>query len=64
MVTNDEVRKRSGMGKLEEILRKKRLRWLGHLHRMSDDTKTGDEMERRRKVKKRKTTKELEDDNN
>ena len=37
MVTNDEVRKRSGMGKLEDILRKKRLRWLGHLHRMLDD---------------------------
>ena len=37
MVTNYEVGKRSGMGKLEDILGKKRLRWLGHLHRMSDD---------------------------
>jgi hypothetical protein len=33
-VTNEEVRKRSGMGKLEDTLRRNRLRWLGHVHRM------------------------------
>jgi len=36
-VTNDEVRRRIGMPKLEYIIRKRRLRWLGHLHRMSND---------------------------
>jgi len=45
MVTNDEVGKRSRMGKLEDILRKKRLRWLGHLHRMPDDRITKQSME-------------------
>ena len=35
-VTNEEVRRRTGMVKLEDILRKKRLRWLGHLHRMEN----------------------------
>jgi len=34
MVTNEEVRKRTGMGKLEDTLRKSRLRWFGHVHRM------------------------------
>ena len=34
MVTNEEVRKRTGMGKIEDTLRKSRLRWFGHMHRM------------------------------
>ena len=33
MVTNEEVRKRTGMGKIEDTLRKSRLRWFGHMHR-------------------------------
>jgi hypothetical protein len=36
-ITNEEVRRRTGMGKMEDILRKKRLRWLGHLHRMDNN---------------------------
>ena len=34
MVNNEEVRKITGMGMLEEILRRNRLRWMGHIHRM------------------------------
>ena len=37
MVTNEEVRKITGMGTLEVILRRNRLRWLGHIHRMDDN---------------------------
>jgi len=33
-VTNVEVRRRIWMGKLEHIIRERRLRWLGHQHRM------------------------------
>ena len=36
-VTNEEVRKRTGMGNLLSILRRNRLRWLGHVHRMSSN---------------------------
>ena len=36
-VTNEEVRKRTGMGNLLNILRRNRLRWLGHVHRMSSN---------------------------
>jgi len=34
-VTNEEVRKRTGMGNFLNILRRNRLRWLGHVNRMS-----------------------------
>ena len=33
-ITNLEVRRRTGMDKLEDIIRKRRLQWLGHVHRM------------------------------
>ena len=36
-VTNEEVRNRTGMGNLLNILRRNRLRWLGHVHRMSSN---------------------------
>jgi hypothetical protein len=36
-VTNEEVRRRTKMLKLELIIRKRRLRWLGHLHRMRNN---------------------------
>ena len=36
MVTNEEVRRRTGMGNLEETLRKNRLRWFGHVCRLDD----------------------------
>jgi hypothetical protein len=36
-VTNEEVRKRTGMGNFLNILRRNRLRWLGHVHRMSSN---------------------------
>jgi len=35
-VSNVEVRKRTGMAKLEEIIKERRLRWLGHMVRMED----------------------------
>ena len=35
-VSNVEVRKRTGMAKLEEIIKERRLRWLGHVIRMED----------------------------
>ena len=37
-VTNEEVRKRTGMGNLLNMLRRNRLRWLGHVHRMITHT--------------------------
>jgi len=36
-VTNEEVRKRTGMGNLLNILRRNRLRWLGHINRMDSN---------------------------
>jgi len=35
-VSNVEVRSRTGMAKLGEILKERRLRWLGHVIRMED----------------------------
>jgi len=35
-VSNAEVRRRTGMAKLEEIFKERRLRWLGHVIRMVD----------------------------
>jgi hypothetical protein len=34
-VTNEEVRRKTGLEKLEVILKRRRLRWWGHLQRMS-----------------------------
>jgi len=36
-VSNELVRQQTGMVKLEEILAKRRLTWLGHVHRMDDN---------------------------
>ena len=36
MVTNEEVKRRTGMHNLEEILRRNRLRWFGHVCRLDD----------------------------
>ena len=36
-VTNDEVRRRSALPKLENIIRARRLRWFGHVHRMNEE---------------------------
>ena len=33
-ITNVEVRRRTGMDRLEDIIRKRRLQWLGHVQRM------------------------------
>ena len=35
-VSNVGVRKRTGMAKLEEIIKERRLRWLGHVMRIED----------------------------
>jgi len=35
-VSNAKVRKGTGMAKLEEIVKERRLRWLGHVIRMED----------------------------
>jgi len=35
-VSNVEVRKTTGLSKLEEIIKERRLRWLGHVLRMED----------------------------
>jgi len=35
-VSNVEVKKRTEMAKLEEIIKERRLRWLGHVIRMED----------------------------
>jgi len=35
-VSNEMIRRQTGMAKLEMILTKRRLRWLGHVHRMDD----------------------------
>ncbi len=36
MVTNEGIRRRTGVAKLEEILRRNRLRWFGHVNRLDD----------------------------
>ena len=36
-ITNDTVSERTGMQKMEDILRRKRLRWLGHIYRMDEN---------------------------
>jgi len=33
---NDDVRKKTGLRKLEDIIKERRLRWLGHVLRMQD----------------------------
>jgi len=38
-VSNVEVRSRTGMAKLGDIIKERRLRWLGHVIRMMDDCK-------------------------
>ena len=37
-IRNEEVRKRTSMERLEDMMKKMRLRWLGHLHRSGDET--------------------------
>ena len=36
MVRNEEIRQRTGLERLEDILSKRRLRWFGHVQRMDD----------------------------
>jgi len=36
-ISNEEVRQRTGKGKIEEIPRRTRLRWLGHVHRIENN---------------------------
>jgi hypothetical protein len=36
-VRNEEVRRRTSMEKLEDMLKKMRLRWLGHIHRSGEE---------------------------
>ena len=36
-ITNDAVREQTGMQKMEDVLRRKRLRWLGHVYRMDEN---------------------------
>jgi hypothetical protein len=36
-IRNEEVRRRTGMEKLEDIIKKRRLKWLGHVHRMGQN---------------------------
>ena len=36
-ITNVEVRRRTGMDKLEDIIRRRRLQWLGHVYRMEQE---------------------------
>jgi hypothetical protein len=36
-ITNVEVRRRTCMDKLEDIIRRRRLQWLGHVHRMEQE---------------------------
>ena len=33
---NDDIRKKTGLRKLEDIIKERRLRWLGHVIRMED----------------------------
>jgi len=40
-VSNVEVRKRTGLAKLEEITKQRRLGWFGHVIRMEDCRKPG-----------------------
>ena len=35
-VKNDDIRKKTGLRKLEDIIKERRLRWLGHVIRMED----------------------------
>jgi len=35
-VRNEEIRKKTGLWKLELIIKERRLRWLGHVLRMED----------------------------
>jgi len=37
-VRNEEIRKKTGLWKLELIVKRRRLRWLGHVLRMDDST--------------------------
>ena len=36
-VSNEKIRQRTGLGKLEDMLIKRRLRWFGHVHRMDNE---------------------------
>src|ERR1700733_4076131 len=37
MIRNEEIRRRTGMETIVEVIKKTRLRWLGHLHHMEED---------------------------
>ena len=37
MVRNEEIRKRTGLERLDDILSKRRLRWFGHVQHMDDN---------------------------
>ena len=61
-VSNEMVRRQTGMAKLEEILAKRRLRWLGTQNGRQPSHKTSSEMVTNRwKKETRPTKKELED---
>ena len=36
-IRNEDVRRRTGMKKLEDIIRKRRLQWIGCVHRMKQN---------------------------
>jgi len=36
-VSNEMIRRQTGIAKLKVIITKRRLRWLGHVHRMDDN---------------------------
>ena len=36
-MSNEKIREMTGVVKLEEFLREKRLRWLGHVERMDEE---------------------------
>jgi len=35
-VKNDDIRKKTGLRKLEDLIKERRLRWLGHVIRMEN----------------------------
>lgn len=66
-VSNEKIRQRTGLGKLEDMLIKRRLRWFGHVHRMDDKRITKQALKwtpADGKKEERQTEEKLEDDRN
>ena len=62
MIRNEEIRRRTGMETIEDVIKKTRLRWLGHLHgaphRRRQNPEAGNGLGTKRVKKEERKTKE------